>query len=319
MRKIVSSVILVSALAVSSAIAADLPSKKSAPTPPVFSGIDAFGSVAAGYNWGNFSAPGSSLDANGMNLAGRATFSAPVSGLIGFQADGTLDRNVNKLPGAMLGGDKDTNLIRTTGDLAAHVYLRNSTGLIGVIGQASASELNIGFLSDRRYFAGLEGQYFIGNTTLYAQAAYQNANFGFTTGMFGGGSSSLGLSADGVTVLGQVRHFLTPNAMIALKGGYEVVETTTDLGGGSLRHSAWMVGAKGEYRFDKSPVSAFVDVDYRKGEFNTGGSKESETRGMLGLKYSFGSTTLIERDRNGASLDPIRSLKAILPIGGLAQ
>ena len=111
----------------------------------------------------------------------------------------------------------------------------------------------------------------------------------------------------------QLRYFVTPNAMLALKGGYESLRTDV-INSHHLKLNAWSVGLRGEYRFDQMPISAFADLDYRKGELNVGSRKETETRAMLGLKYSFGSKTLIDRDRNGASLDPVRSLKAIFPV-----
>ena len=283
--------------------AADLPSRKQAAVPAASVGIDAFASIGIGYNWGSLS----QVDANGLSLSGRATFAAPIAGLIAFQADGVVDRNAYDI--ALLG--TSVKLVRTSGDVAGHLFMRNSSGLIGAIGQAGASEYNTGIMSDRRYFLGLEGQYFLGNTTLYGQAVYQNANVGVPIG------STLGISADGVSLLGQIRHFLTPNAMVALKGGYESIETGTIESLGKLRHTAWMVGAKGEYRFEASPVSAFLDVDYRQGKFNVVNSKETETRAMVGVKYSFGSTTLFDRDRSGASLDPIRSLRAIVPFASM--
>ena len=313
MKKIVSSALVLSALTLTSAVAADLPSKKPAPAPVVSSGIDAYASFAAGYNFGNMSIGGIGTDANGLNLAGRATFAAPISGGFGFQADGNFERSVNNKILAGMGSDAD--LVRNTGDVAGHLYMRNSTGLVGVIGQASVSEINLGILSDRRYYGGLEAQYYLGNVTLYGQAAYQNANFG--TFDFGGGGG-IGLGAQGANLMGQVRYFMTPNAMLALKGAYETIETDS-MDGVTLRHNSWLVGLRGEYRFDQSPISAFADIDYRSGEFNTAGSKEHETRAMLGLKYNFGSKTLLDRDRNGASLDPVRSLKAILPLAGFPQ
>jgi hypothetical protein len=284
------------------ASAADLPRRTAAPVAPAASsGIDAFASVAAGYNWGKFSGGGESVNVDGLHLSGRATFAAPLSGAFGFQADGTIDRNVYGISSLLSEGSSD--LIRTSADVAAHLFVRNKTGLLGAIVQGGVTEFNTGILSDRRFYGGLEGQYFLGNTTLYGQAVYHNANFGFL---------SQDVTADGYTVSGQIRHFLTPNAMIALKAGYESVEAT--FSDANIRHTAWLVGVKGEYRFTNVPVSSFVDIDYRDGRFNVGPIKETETRAMVGLKYNFGSTSLFDRDRNGASLDPVRPLRAIVPL-----
>jgi hypothetical protein len=68
-----------------------------------------------------------------------------------------------------------------------------------------------------------------------------------------------------------------------------------------------------DYRFDNTPYSVFASADYRDGKFDNNGGKDHETRVMVGGKLNFGSKTLFERDRSGASLDPIRSLQAVIP------
>jgi hypothetical protein len=286
------------------AMAADLPRRVAPPvSAPIFAGIDAFASVSAGYNWGNLESFGSSTSANGLELSARGSFSAPISAGFGVQVDGQYERSAYSIFG--------TDLKKNTGEVAGHMFWRDSNrGLIGVIGQASSTETSFGLLSDRRYFIGAEGQYYLGNVTLYGQAAYQNANFGFPSFGF-----SNGIKADGFVGAAQLRYFITPDLMIAAKGGYENV-STSDLGGISLRHSAWLAGGKIENRFYGTPFSVFAEADYRAGDFNQLSGKENETRAQVGVKLNFGSNTLIERDRAGASLDPIRSLKAIVPFFG---
>jgi opacity protein-like surface antigen len=136
--------------------------------------------------------------------------------------------------------------------------------------------------------------------TLYAQAGYQNSNYS----VFG-----RGVTADGWNIAGQLRYFVQSNFMIALKAGYADLSFDNAFGNGA-DHSAWKIGAKTEYRFNASPFSVFAEVDYRDGRFKVAGvdMKEQETRAMLGAKWNFGSQTLFQRDRNGASLDPMQSL-----------
>lgn len=298
MKKILLSATALTALSVS-ALAADLPARGAPVMQPVgVSSFDAFGSLAAGYNWGAISAPGVTLNTDGLNLGARATFAAPISGNFGFQADGQYERSAYTL--------QNLNLTKNTGDLAGHVFWRDSSvGLLGVIAQASTTETSLGFVSDRRYFLGAEGQYFINNVTLYGQIAYENVNFGFPA------LSGNGVSGDGLIVAGQLRYFVSANLMLALKGSYETV-STSDLGN-DLRHTGWLIGAKTEYRLNDSPISAFAEIDYRGGKFNVADVKDHETRLMVGAKFNFGSKTLFERDRSGASLDPLRSLKAVVP------
>lgn len=277
------------------ASAADLPSRALAPAPyAAVVPFDAFGALSVGYNWANIGGQ----DANGLALNARATFEAPVFERFGFQADGEFNRAVYKPSGSNI------DLKRNTTDLTGHAFWRDSSvGLVGVFAQAASSEISLGILSDRRYFAGAEGQYFIGNVTLYGQAAYENANFG--TPIAGS------VSADGVIVAAQARYFATANWSIALKGSYESIKA--DFRGATISHEGWLIGAQTDYRFDNTPYSVFATADYRDGKFSNNGGKDNETRVMVGGKLNFGSKTLFERDRSGASLDPIRSLQAVIP------
>ncbi len=279
------------------AVAADLPSRVAPPPAvPVFASFDAFASMAVGYNWGRMDF--SSSKADGLELQARGSFFAPLNAHFGAQVDGQFERSVYS---SGVGSD----FKKTTGELAGHAFWRDSkTGLVGVIAQASSTETSFGFLSDRRYFLGAEGQSFFGNFTLYGQAAYENVNFGVPM--------ASGVGADGFVGAAQLRYFVTPNLMIAAKGGYENIRTQNDAYAG-LHHSAWLAGGKVEHRLSASPLSLFAEADYRSGQFNIGDLKEHETRAVVGVKVNFGSNTLIERDRSGASLDPIRSLKAIVP------
>ncbi|MDB5651853.1 MAG: hypothetical protein JWL62_3373 [Hyphomicrobiales bacterium] len=281
------------------ASAADLPSRVAAYAPaPLATPFDAFGALSVGYNWANISQNGLSSSANGLDLNARATFEVPVFERFGFQADGVFNRAVYKIT--------NTELKRNSADLAGHAFWRDSSvGLLGVIVQGTSNESSLGILSDRRYFAGAEAQYFIGNVTLYGQAAYENVNFGVP--------SPSGVSADGYILAGQARYFATANWAIALKGSYESIKANLD----GISHKGWLVGAQTDYRFANTHYSVFASVDYRDGKFNNNGGKDHETRAMIGAKLNFGSKTLFERDRSGASLDPIRSLQAVIPSFGV--
>ena len=257
-------------------------------------GVDGFFSLAAGYNWSDM---GGIIKPEGLNLNVRGSVAVPVKGNYGVQVDADVTRSVYDL------NIVSSNLKKTESALAVHTYWRDSSrGLVGLIGQVNTTANSIGMLSNTRYFVGAEGQYYLKNVTLYGQAVYQ-------TGKFGMGST---IDADGVTLAGQVRYFAKPNLSFTLKGSYEKLNTKM-----SLDHSGWLVGGKGEYRYAKLPISTFVEVDYRGGKFTVPGSsfKEHETRAMAGVKFHFGSKSLLERDRSGASLDPVRPLEAPLPLG----
>ncbi len=280
------------------AVAADLPSRQPAVVPvAVQSSFDAFGSLALGYN--SWDVNGQKPD--GMSFDARGTFFAPLFGSLGFQADGTFSRSDFSASG--------TSLRRNTGSLAAHIFHRNSTGLVGVLVQGNANDSNFG--SSRDYFVAAEAQYFLGNATLYGQIGYQNTNYSVV---------GQGVTADGWNIAAQIRYFVQSNLMIALKAGYADLSFDNAFGNG-VNHSAWKIGAKTEYRFNASPVSVFAEVDYRDGRFKVAGvdMKENETRAMLGAKWNFGSQTLFQRDRNGASLDRMQSLLPPAIIGGQRQ
>jgi len=184
-----------------------------------------------------------------------------------------------------------------------------SVGLIGAIGQYTTQRSHvdtgggtIDFGADD-YYAGLEGQYFFNNITLYAQAAYDSRTF-----------SSVGsIDGDGFILAGQVRYFAMPDWSIAAKGSYGVIDydTSAFFGAGSLKNTSWSAGLRSDYRLASMPVNVFAELSY--GENKTTGTalfadiSEKSTRAMIGFQYSFGSKTLQERDRAGASLDPFET------------
>ncbi|MDB5570517.1 MAG: hypothetical protein JWN93_1700 [Hyphomicrobiales bacterium] len=283
--------LLASALCLVSAgaVAADLPARAPAMAPaPVANSFDAFGSLSLGYNQWNEG----EHKPDGLNLNARATFAAPLMGNFGFQADGVFARSVY--------ADSDEEVKNHSSALTGHVFMRDSSvGLVGVIAQAVSN--NSSYSSSREYYLGAEAQYFLGPVTLYGQAAYQNYSFPFYPSS---------IAADGWVVAGQARMFATPNWMFALKASYSAL-SSEQIDGFGIDHSAWLVGVKSEYRFDASPISAFAELDYRSGKFKVAGNAdfvEKETRAMVGVKWNFGTQTLIQRDRSGASLDPIKSL-----------
>jgi hypothetical protein len=299
--------------------AADLPSRDAPPAPPVESvfvnpgKFDAFVSLGGGYTWGNLGNTfgfASSAKSNGSILQGRGSFAVPIFAQYGFQLDAQLERDQFSGAQALLGAGK---LTKNTADIAAHIYWRNpDRGLVGALAQASITETTLGLLSDRRYFIGLEAQYYIGKLTLYGQAAYQNFNFGVPIG------STTGIDGNGFNLVGQARYFWKPNTMLALKTAYEHV-STSNLGAGiipEIKHSAWMMGGRIEHRLNNSAFSFYLDGEHRSGRFTAFGLalSEKDTRATVGIKYNFGTKTLFERDRSGASLDPIRPLRAIIPI-----
>lgn len=284
MRKLFATIAL--ALLPVGAFAADPPQRVTAPA-AAFTNVpdfDAFGSVAIGYTGWEVR----EFLEQSLNVEARATFASTLSGAFGFQADGMFE-------GSYYSSDEITN---NTGSLAGHVFWRDSNkGLLGVIAQGNAKSGN--FTSDRQYFLGVEAQYFIGNVTLYGQVAYQSLAINVY---------SVNADANGFALAGQVRYFTTPNFMLALRGEYS--DLSFDGVAAGMDHIAWSLGGKAEYRFAASPISVFAEADYRRGAFKVAADSlwETDKRFMIGAKWNLGSQTLFQRDRSGASLDPVRWL-----------
>jgi hypothetical protein len=303
MRLLSSSVALLAM--VSSAAAADL-TRAPAPLPtvaplPVF---DAYAAVAAGYSWGRNSK--FDLDNDGARLQGRGSFSYTFAPTYGFQADAVLGHDWAEF------SDIDFKDPTTEATLAAHLFWRDpNVGAIGLLAQYSGLKTRYEFggssasLDSDNYLLGLEGQYFFGNASLYGQLAYHYADVGF-----------FGEDGDGVAVVGQLRYFATPDWLLALKGGYDRVKIDED--SDDITAKAWLVGVKTEYRLANAPLSLFGDLTYSNIKYDFSGLdfvKDRETRLMVGVKYNFTAPSLLERDRAGASFDPIE-LRSRFVFGG---
>lgn len=268
--------------------AADMPNTPDGAPPPSLIAYDAYGSLAAGYNRWTVADGGRS---QGLGLEGRASGFIPLFAGLGLQADGTFNRSEFR--------DENT-LRRNTGAVTGHAFFRNGVGLIGVLVQASANDTTV--VSSRDMMVGAEAQYYLGQATFYGQAVYQ-------TYTINGAGARPDVSAHGWNMAGQFRYFLQPNWMVALKASY--ADLDFEKIGASLNHTAWKLGMKTEYKFANSPFSVFAEADQRHGRFRIAGVsaiRERETRLMIGAKWNFGAESLLQRDRAGASLDPLASL-----------
>lgn len=293
-------------LAASGAVAADL---RHAPAPaPVTAYInpayDAYVEVSGGYGWGSVDADDDGgYDADGGRARVRGTFAANIADNFVFQFDAAFDRAWSSLEGDLPG---DVDLTGTQSIFAAHALWRNPTsGAFGLIGQYTFDknkyEFGLGtFTADAdHWFLGLEGQYFLGNATLYGQIAYHGADSSIFS------SSTEG---SGVIAAAQLRFFATPDWMIALKGSYDAMEY--DVEDDSFDQDTWSVALRTEYRMTDMPLSLFAELSYAKTDYDFGGVgpsnvEQDETKIMVGFKYNFGSRSLLERDRAGASFDPL--------------
>jgi hypothetical protein len=311
----------------------------SAPAMAADGQVDGFGSLEIGHNtlnpgsysdtycYSGGSCYGQSIDdgitAKGLDVNARVTVAVPLGGMFGGQVDGQFSRTAYHMNGQY----ESVTIKFNQSTVAAHAYARLSdTAVLGVIGQRTAFNTNFNTGGGRFgpfgsslggravYYIGGEGQVALGKATLAAQVVY-------------GSDDSTYTNSAGVNASAQVRYFLQDNAKITLRGGLESFKVTPDQAYYTCTYSCYSnrvlavaVGLNGEYRLPGSAVSLTADADYRaiKGKyryFYTDGSYNDNLRStygdlrfMVGVKLNFGSKTLIERDRSGASFDTVRPL-----------
>lgn len=282
--------------------------------------MDGFASVALGYGQRNsghgeytfyrdgvLEDTGSSITAKkgGLDIEGRITGVVPVSGNFAIQADGVWYSTCDNC------GPFKTS--ETT--IAGHVFHRNAERLLGLMVQRNSVGRDAYHFSwqPATYYVGGEAQIYRGNLTVYGQAAYVTS----------GGFSNY--SRNGVQAAVQLRYFPRENLMVALKGSFERTNRNhgqPDSNYYRVGYRNWSLGSQAEYRLPSSRVSLTLDLDYTglrtrttAGEIDSGvtnvwRSKVSNDRltAMVGIKFNFGASSLKQRDRSGASLDPLKSL-----------
>lgn len=145
---------------------------------------------------------------------------------------------------------------------------------------------------DRAYIGG-EAQVFVENLTLYGQAGMQQyqSNGGLDFGMDGWFGSL------------EARYFLTPDLRIEARVGL----STLDLGLLDISATTLTAGVGAEYRFDTLPVSVFARYDFAQTSYDFDPSPAIDShRVTVGARFGIGEDSLLDRDRNGASLKPVQ-------------
>jgi hypothetical protein len=197
------------------------------------------------------------------------------------QLDGTYDR-------IWEGGDYIDGL-----GGAVHAYYRDPQRFaVGLF--ATYKRYGTGFADVNDYAVGPEAQVYFGNLTLYGQAYYGKIDLDFDNPTQWG-------------VRGVARYFVQPNLRLDGEIAFNRIEDFGDFDTVSL-------AAQATYRFEGTPWSVFGRYQYDRLSF------ESETFStnnnyMIGLRASFGGSTLFDEDRNGATMDTYRS-NFILPFLG---
>ena len=176
---------------------------------------------------------------------------------------------------------------RLQGVVGAHLSWRDSLHLLGVFG-GLASATNFDAEGEvLQGIVGAEAQMYVGNFTFYDQAGYT----------WNTGSTSFGQNLWFVRGVG--RYFLTPNDKLQAEVGYAAGRFTGD----SDLSATWNWGASYEHRFP-GPLSGFVEyAGFTNSNRSGDGYRATENQVMGGVRINFGTGTLLQNDRNGATLD----------------
>lgn len=146
--------------------------------------------------------------------------------------------------------------------------------------------------TDRAYVGG-EAQVYLDNLTLYAQGGMQQ----FTPDVdsaptFSGWFGQL-----------EARYFLSPDFRIEAHVGANTLDFL-----GSYTVTTLNLGIGAEYKLENLPVSLFAAYDFRNSSIDDPAAPTfGEHRLLVGAKFAIGEESLLDRDRNGASLSPVNT------------
>lgn len=258
--------------------------------------VDAYATGAAGgASFATTEDLGSDASYSGLSLEGGASAEYNVTATLGFQGDVRFRYYAHDAPaGDLTYGSTDKHF-----EAAAHGFYRNREGLLGGFVQINGDNVDYTFsdgtdqpVTATTTYGGLEAQKFLRDVTLYGQLAALRV------------TQTYGRPYGGLVGTAEVRYFVGPNLRVDVHGQYLHL---SDDGGDS--ESMAIVGIGGEYRLDRSPLSFTDSLDYAATRSDSGGRTtftENHLRALIGLKLDFGSGTLADQDRGGASLKPIQ-------------
>lgn len=228
--------------------------------------------------------PGDHASATTAGGTGRVNF--PIDARWNIQTDATVDSL----------WVQGVNLYGYGG--AVHAYWRDpSAYALGGFGTITGyGGDGIGGENIYNFTVGPEAQVYMGNVTLYGQVYYGQLR--------ANGSSE---HIDDWGGRGVVRYFARDNLRFDAELGFSSVSISGE-------HLDTVTGAlQAMYRFSGSPFSVFGR--YQLDHESAGGLSENIHKYVIGLRASFGSDTLLDEDRNGATMDTYRP-NFILPFAG---
>jgi len=278
----------------------------SPPPPPaaVPSISDGFVSLAIAGDQLTFTGGGESESIDGLSIEGAASGSYMFSSTLGFQGDLVLNQNTYSNSDFFFGPSSLTN---RNAEVALHGFYRNDQYLVGGFAQYGNESFSFedagafGVTLDH-YYAGVEGQVFLGDATFYGQVGAQQFKAG-------------GQSINGWFGTFEARYFLQPDFKIDAHIGADSFDYSVEEPGLTL--NSWHAGVGAEYRFTGTPFSVFAKYDYTQQSFSLSGPPtSSDNRILVGAKFNFDTPTLLDRDRSGASLKPVESSLGLLSLIG---
>lgn len=171
---------------------------------------------------------------------------------------------------------------------ALHVYWRDpSRFAVGAFATINGYGGDTGPTDLYSFTVGPEAQVYFDNVTLYGQAYYgQLRQSGFSE------------HADIWGVRGVARYFAQPNLRFDGEIGYRSV----DLPG--AEGDTVTLALQGNYRFDNTPWTVFGRYQF---DHLSTSSDVNIHKLVLGIRATFGADTLLDEDRNGATMDTQRS------------
>lgn len=265
--------------------------KAPAPVPSATTGrlADAFVGISIGQ--ARLDADGATGYVSGLTVEGTGSGEYNITPSLGVQGDvvyRTQTWNSSTTP------SPSTQLGLHDFEAALHGFTRSEQYLLGVFGQYGEGYLGAGGgvigADFTHVFGGVEGQVFLGDATLYAQAGAKRYNYGnqaSSTGYFG---------------TFEARYYLQPNFKVEAHIAYETLDDALST---SNTVNTVNLGVGAEYRIADTPFSLFGKYDYAKNSLP--GGTAWDNRILAGVKFNFDAPTLLDRDRSGASLKPFES------------
>lgn len=217
------------------------------------------------------------------SLGGAARLNMPFDERWNMQADATIDHFAS-------GSDVDG---ATSYGGALHLYWRDP-GAYAIGGFASLSEYKQdGGDGATTWTVGPEAQVYLGNVTLYGQAYFGQMDLIDDLDVFG--------------LRGVARYFAQPNLRFDAELGYR--KTSWD---GFMDMDVETISAalQANYRFEGSPMTVFGRYQYDDATMSVAGWDDANSNShkfLVGLRASFGTGTLLEEDRYGATMDTART------------